>query len=302
MEIVIVTVSPAPAWVPLPGVWRATLSLSATSEKTLSGASTTVSPASCSACWASATESPTTSGTSTGAPLLTTIDTTASGERFVPAGGSVEITAPLGTSSVNSCVTVPGVSAAPLICCCATASVLPVTSGTWTSCGPLDTVSVTSALLRTRRPGPGSVEITWPRGTVRLKPVVTLVCSPAWSSFCCASACDSARTAGTLVNWPSLMYQTPAPTPRISSAATITASTPRRGPRRGGRCPAGPDGPGGPAGTGGSGGGSCRTLVRLSSSSAGRTGREMTLVCSSSPGAPWKSFCQPVPGTASCGS
>ena len=109
------------------------------------------------------------------------------------------MTWPCGTRSLNDSSTVPGTSPAALTRARASASVRCVTSGTATSCGPFETVSVTVLPLRSRSPGTGSEEITLPRGTVSEKSLRTVTSRPAPLSRCSASACGSDSTPGTCV-------------------------------------------------------------------------------------------------------
>ena len=75
---------------------------------------------------------------------------------------------PAPTSSLNSSLTTPGSRPSAFSSSLALAGREPDTSGTFTVCGPSETVSVTESFLRILAPGFGSVPMTVPRSTVSL--------------------------------------------------------------------------------------------------------------------------------------
>ncbi len=151
---------------------------------------------------------------------------------WAPGAGLVDSTEPLGVSPLNCSDTSPTASPCPSIFFLASSSGMPATLGTSAFCGPREIVSVTLSVLRMRSPGLGSVAMTWPRSTVSLNACLVLTPSPALSSSFWALACVMSNTAGTEVNWPEVMYQTPAEPPSTTIRATTAETIQRRGIRR----------------------------------------------------------------------
>jgi hypothetical protein len=80
---------------------------------------------------------------------------------------------------------------------CASSKLLPLTSGTATCSGPLETTSVTCEPLSTFSPSPGDAEITRPFSTVVEFSSRWLDSSPAFCNRPCADLSVSPTTCGT---------------------------------------------------------------------------------------------------------
>jgi hypothetical protein len=148
---------------------------------------------------AAACVSPVTFGTETGAgPLDTTRFTAVPGATDCPAAGFWLMTLPDATVELDCCVTLPTTSDAPVIALAAAACVSPVTFGTETGAGPLDTTRFTDVPGATDCPAVGFWLMTLPAATAELDCCVTVPTINDESVIASVAAdCVSPETLGT---------------------------------------------------------------------------------------------------------
>jgi hypothetical protein len=116
----------------------------------------------------------------------------------VPVTGLSLITSPEGTVELEALVTVPTTRPAPEMAVVAAACVSPITSGTDTFAGPLETTRLTAEPALTEVPATGLSLITLPEATLLLDCVVTVPATrPAPVMAVVAAACVSPTTFGT---------------------------------------------------------------------------------------------------------